>query len=539
MSQGKKDTLFLQGIILACAGIVTKLIGFIYRIPMANLLGDQGNGIYSVAFGIYNIALTLSSYSLPLAVSKLVSLRTAKNEHKNARRVFRDSMVFALIVGTAACVLLYTGSGALEELYHRPGLARPLRVLAPTTFIVAILGVFRGFFQGHGNMVPTAISQVLEQIVNAIVSVIATYQFMKIFSFSTDIYSYGAAGGTMGTLAGAAAALLLFFWMYWLMRGTLRHRAQHDHSKPESDRAIAHELILTVIPIILSQTIYQIGYTIDDFMFGNIMADKGFSDVFVSSLQGVFNTQYNQLINLPVAVATAMAASSLPAIVKAGVRGGPGERNRRIDAIIKFNMAIAFPSAVGLTILGGPVVRLLFPRLTEYQELAGGLLLSGSFAVVFYALSTITTSILQGQNYMRLPVIHSAISLFFHVIIVYFLLEKTQLGVYGLIIGNVTFPAVVSLLNMIAVAKKLNYRWKIGKIFMIPLLASAGMGVVTLISYEAIYIVCEINVLALLVSVAASVAIYGILILRLNYFTRQELIELPMGARLVRLARMK
>ena len=145
MSQERKNTLFLQGTILACAGILTKIIGFVYRIPMANFLGDQGNGIYSVAFGIYNIALTLSSYSLPLAVSKLVSYRTAKNEHKNARRVFRDSLVFAVIVGAAACILLYMGADALEELYHRPGLARPLRILAPTTFVVAVLGVFRGF----------------------------------------------------------------------------------------------------------------------------------------------------------------------------------------------------------------------------------------------------------------------------------------------------------------------------------------------------------------------------------------------------------
>ena len=211
-------------------------------------------------------------------------------------------------------------------------------------------------------MVPTALSQIAEQIVNAVVSVIATYQFMMIYASSADVYSYGAAGGTLGTLAGAAAALLLFFWMFWLMRGTLRRRAARDHSRRERDSAIAGELVLTVIPIILSQTIYQIGYTIDDFLFGNIMAEKGFSDAVISSLQGVFNTQYNQLINLPVAVATAMAASTLPAIIRAGVQGGAGEVSRKIDSVIKFNMVIAFPSAAGLTVLGGPIVKALFPE---------------------------------------------------------------------------------------------------------------------------------------------------------------------------------
>lgn len=539
MSKGTRDTLFLQGMILACAGILTKIIGFIYRIPMANFLGDQGNGIYSVAFGIYNIALTLSSYSLPLAVSKLVSHRTAKNEHRNARRVFRDSLLFAVLVGAAACAALYLGADALEELYHRPGLARPLRVLAPTTFVVAVLGVFRGFFQGHGNMVPTALSQIAEQIVNAVVSVIATYQFMVIYASSADVYSYGAAGGTLGTLAGAAAALLLFFWMFWLMRGTLRRRAARDHSRRERDSAIAGELVLTVIPIILSQTIYQIGYTIDDFLFGNIMAEKGFSDAVISSLQGVFNTQYNQLINLPVAVATAMAASALPAIIRAGVQGGAGEVSRKIDSVIKFNMVIAFPSAAGLTVLGGPIVKALFPRLPEYQDLAAMLLTAGSAAVVFYALSTITTSILQGQNYMRLPVFHSGVSLIIHVILVWGLLKYTDLGVYGLVIGNVSFPVIVSLLNMRAMAKRLRYRWKWKTAFGIPLTASLGMGAVTAISYRLVRMILPVSWLALLASIAASVLAYGMLILRLKCFTRDELLELPMGTKLVRLMHMK
>ena len=539
MSQETKNTLFLQGTILACAGILTKIIGFVYRIPMANFLGDQGNGIYSVAFGIYNIALTLSSYSLPLAVSKLVSYRTAKNEHKNARRVFRDSLIFAVIVGAAACILLYAGADTLEQLYHRPGLAKPLRVLAPTTFVVAILGVFRGFFQGLVNMVHTALSQIAEQVINAVVSVIATWQFMKIFASSSEVHAYGAAGGTLGTLAGAVTALLLFFWMFWLMRGTLRRRQRKDRSKRESNAHIAGELILTVIPIILSQTIYQIGYTIDDLLFGNIMAEKGFSDAVISSLQGVFNTQYNQLINLPVAVATAMAASTLPSIVRAGVRGGREEVNRRIESVIKFNMVIAFPSAVGLAVLGKPIVKLLFPRLTEYQDLAGWLLLTGSSAVVFYALSTITTSILQGQNYMRLPVIHSGVSLAIHVAIVYGLLQYTDLGIYGLIIGNVSFPIIVSLMNMRSVRVKLEHRWNVRRTFALPLAASLVMGAVALFFYKLIAAVLPFNAAALFVSIVAAVFTYGYLILKLNCFTRQELLELPMGARLVRLTRMQ
>ncbi len=527
-----RDTLFVQGTILASAGIITKIIGFIYRIPMANILGNQGNGIYSVAFGVYNIALTLSSYSLPLAVSKLVSARLAKKQYKNAYNVMTRALVFAFIAGLIACSVLYFGADLLESLYNRQGLAKPLRILAPTTLVVAFLGVFRGFFQGNGNMAPTALSQIIEQIVNAAVSIIAAWQFTLIYADSESVHAYGAAGGTLGTLCGAVAALLFFILVLFINMPILKKKNRADRHKTESDKEIYFAIVFTVLPVILSQTIYQIGYTIDDLMFGNIMADRGISDQTVSSLQGVFNTQYNQMVNLPVAVATAMAASTIPSIVKSYVNGNSAEVNRKINAVMKFNMAIAIPSAAGLAVLGRPIITLLFPRLSEYHDLAANLLLTGSSAVIFYALSVVTTAVLQGGNLMRLPVIHSAISLIIHMIMVYVLLRYTDLGVYGLLIGNVSFPAVVSFLNCRSISKFMS-SGENGKSR--PLWASVLMSAVSLICYNLLYRLIGINAPALLVSLAAAVLVYGVVLIKSGCFTKDELADLPMGARLARL----
>lgn len=533
-----RNTLFVQGTILAAAGIITKIIGFVYRIPMANILGNQGNGIYSVSFGIYNIALTLSSYSLPLAVSKLVSARLARREYRNSYRIMTRALIFALIVGSVACAVIYFGADTLEELYNRQGLAKPLRILAPTTLVVAILGVFRGFFQGNGNMIPTAISQIIEQIINAVVSIIAAWQFTRAYADSELVHAYGAAGGTLGTLTGAAAALLFFLFVLTVNMPVLKKKNRVDRHNVQSDTLIYRAIILTVIPVILSQTIYQIGYTIDDFLFGNIMADRGVSDQVVSSIQGVFNTQYNQLINLPVAVATSMAASTIPSIVQSHIVGNASEVNYKTDIIVKFNMAIAVPSAVGLAVLGRPIIELLFPRLSEYHELAASLLLTGSSAVVFYALSTITTAILQGSSMMRIPVIHSAVSLVIHVILVYVLLKYTELGVYGLLIGNVTFPIIVSLLNCHSISKIMRYRWKVRKTFFLPVFASVIMGAAAVLCYNLLYFLIHINALALIVSIAAAVIVYGMVLLRLGCFTKDELLDLPMGGRIARFARL-
>ena len=516
----KTDKLLLQGSILAAAGIITKLIGFIYRIPMANILGNQGNGIYSVAFGIYNIALTLSSYSLPLAVSKLVSKRLAEGRYKNAHRVFFMALIFAVIAGSIACGLLWFGADFLEHLYHRKGLSLPLKVLAPTTLVVAVLGVYRGFMQGHGNMMPTAISQVLEQIVNAVISIIAAMLLVKAYMQSPFVAAYGAAGGTIGTMCGASAALIFFIILYTRLKPMLIRREQHDIYGREADSDIMKMLILTILPVILSQTIYHIAKKIPDYIVG--------------SLQGVFNTQYNQLINLPVAVATAMAVSTVPGIVRSKVKGNGGDLYRRISLVLKFNMAIAIPSFVGLTLLGEPIVGILFPRLSEYQALSGMLLMTGSSAVVFYALSTITTAILQGCDYMRVPVYHSAISLAIHIVIVYIMLKYTEFGVYALIVGNITFPMLVSVLNCLSLKRLLGFKWETDSIIMPQLKCSVIMGAAATVSYSLLYLILHSNLVALLVSFIISVSVYGYTLLSSGCFTKAEMLEIPMGTRFMK-----
>ena len=387
MGKEKKieSNFLVQGSILAVASIISRVIGLLYRIPLKAIIGDIGNDYYGTAMEIYSILLLISSYSLPLAVSKMISARVAKAEYQNMRRVLVSALVYGLIAGMIAMNVLFFGAGVMETLYHKPGIYRPLRVLAPTTFIVALLGVFRGYFQGHGDMVPTSVSQILEQVVNALISVFATWQFMNMYGTSKEAPSYSAAGGTLGTLAGAATALLFIMYLF----GTTRKRYMNKINpgeRLESSASIYQGLFLTIIPVILSQTIYQIGYTIDDLMFGNLMALKGYKDQVVTSLQGVYNTQYNQLVNLPVAIATAMAASTLPSIVLSRMQNDAHGVNQKITQVIKVNMVIAFPSAIGLAVLAEPIMKMLFPRLVTYQPQAIMLLMTGSSAVVFYGL---------------------------------------------------------------------------------------------------------------------------------------------------------
>lgn len=532
MAKSEERNMLLQGTILAAAGFITKIIGFVYRIPMANLLGNVGNGIYSVSFGIYNIALTLSSCSMPLAVSKLVSARVARGERQNARQAFFDALVFAVVLGSIAALVLHFGADALERLYAQPGLAKPLRVLAPTTFVVALLGTFRGWFQGHGNMVPTAISQILEQLANAVVSIVAAWQLIRIHAADPEVNAYGAAGGTVGTLAGAAVGLI--FVVILFVHG--KPRGSKTLEQPESHAQICRQLIFTIVPVVLSQTVYQIGYTLDDFIFSNVMAIRGLARPAVSALQGVFNTQYNQLVNLPVAIATALAASTVPGIVASYATGSRKTAHRKITAVVKLNMVVSIPCAVGLAILARPIMHLLFTSLHDQESLAVHLLQTGSSAAVFYALSTITTAILQASDHMVTPVRHCGYSLAIHVALVFFLLRFTNLGVYALILGNVSFPLLVSVLNCRSLTRKLGYCWKLSRTFGVPLVSGAAMGLVTWGSYHLITLLFPMW-MGLIGSIALSVPVYGCLILRLHCFSDRQLTDLPLGSRLLHLAK--
>ena len=529
MTKKNKNSILVQGSILAAAGIISRIIGLAYRIPMTNMLGAEGSALYASAFTIYNMVLTLSSYSFPLAVSKLISQYSARKEYKNTYIILKTILICAFIIGLTAGSLLYFGADFFEVKFHRAGLSKPLQILAPAMVVMSVLGVLRGFFQGKNTMLPTAVSQLLEQIVNAFVSIGAIYIFMNNHSASLLISAYGAAGGVLGTVLGSLAALLLLLFLFVIYSPVFRRQVKRDrHAADITKGAVVKLLVFTVLPIAVSQSIYQIGNLFDNFIYDNINFYKGFAENTADAL-GVYLNQYNLLINVPVAVASAMASSAIPSMIAAFNKGQNREIKEKSGTLIKFNMVIAFPSAVGLAVLAKPVMTLLFPGLHTYLGLASGLLISGSSAVIFYAYSTITGGILQGINKMKVVLIHSAMSLGVHSLLVTILLLWTNLGIYSLIFGNITLPLMVCVLNYRALSNTMSFKQEVRKSFVFPCLASIIMGIAAGGSYRAVYLLVKSNLIGVVAAILAGVVIYFFFILIFNCFTKEELEELPMG----------
>lgn len=523
-----------QGSILAVASVVSRVIGMLYRSPMTAAIGDKGNGLYSFAFEIYSIALILSSYSMPLAVSKLLSARIAKKEYKNAQKIYKYSMAFAFVSGLLMTLIILFGAGLIEKLSGREGLATPLRVLAPTIFVVAIAGTLRGFFQSRSTMMVTAVSQLGEQIINAVVSVVAAALFVKKYTLELDKARWGAAGGTLGTLFGALASLFFLIFVYVIYKPRMEKQLRRDKvGVTVSGKEVGKLIAITIIPIILSQTVYQSIGVVDGFMFGNL-----YKGVDGADLYGIYSGKYRLLVNVPNAISSALASSMIPSLVSLYALGNFVEFRARLKTSVKFNMVIAFPCAFGISALSYRIMQILFP--TTDIVVSGKMLLYGSIAVVFYALSTVTNAALQGLDRMNLPVKNAAISLVIHVPLMILLLKVFHLGGHALVIGNIIYPLIVCILNWIDVNRYANYKQEVKTTFGIPLVASFAMWAVTYVLSVILDKILPgnyfVNAIVVVILFVIAVVIYFAVLFLMKGLTREELKEFPMGMRIARIA---
>ena len=540
--QKKNNSFLMQGMILAVAGIITRIIGIVYRIPVANILGTEGQGFYSTAFSIYNIALLLTSYSLPLAVSKLISARVSKGERKNAMRIFKGALWFAFIVGSAvACIVFFFSDFIAKTIMSMAPSAYALRVLAPGLLIVAVMGVLRGFFQGMGTMMPTAISQILEQIVNAVVSIIGASYLLEMGKKAAEkanndsvAYAYGAAGGTLGTVCGALFGLLFLLFVMKIYSPTIKKQLKRDHSKKrESYREIYMILLMTIAPVILSTAIYNISETIDIGMFGSIMAAQGHSLKERSDLLGRFSSHYNVLINIPLAVANALGASLIPSLTAAVAVGNKKQIHSKIAMAIRFSMMIAIPSFVGFLVLANPILALLF---NGNIDISANMLRLGAITVVFYCMSTVTNAILQGLNKMTIPVKHGAISLGIHLVGLLIMLVIFKMGIYAVVASNIIFSLSMCILNARSLKHDAGYRQEVKNTFLIPSIASIVMGGAAFVIYFLCNLVISQNI-AVIIALIVAVLIYAVSLLKLGGLSSEEILALPKGSTLLSLFR--
>ena len=531
-----KTNFLAQGTILVIASFVAKAIGMIYRIPLTHILGDDGNGYYSTANEIYTIILMISSFSLPLAVSRLVAEREYAGEVKNSYRVLICSLRFAAVTGGILSILTFLLGGVITKYVMGVELASyALRVLAPAIFLFALTGVLRGFFQGHGTMVPTAISQIIEQVINAIISVAGAYVMLqyglKLGEKKGDAElgtALAAAGGTFGTVASVGVALLFMIVIYLGYRNGFKRRMKKDKTRRrESDRAIYRAITYTILPIVLSTLVYNISTIIDQGVFNHILAGMGFTQKQYATVWGIYSGKFRVLMNVPLSIASCLAPSVVPALTEAMANNDLREAGLRTRDTIRYTMVFTIPCAVGMAALARPIMMMLYGN-NDSLALAAGIMQSGALLTVLLALSTLTTGILQGLGEMQAPLVHAATAVAIHLGFLVLFVVQFKWNIYGVVYANIIFGLIICLLNARSIRKKLHYRQEIKKTFLVPVIAAGVMGIAAYLVHRVFNLFAG-NTISTILAVCVGAVVYGICLVKLGGILEREIRRLPKG----------
>ena len=503
----QKNNLLRNASFLMIAALISKVIGLLYKSPLSEIVGEIGIGYYGLAQNAYLILLMIASFSIPQAVSKVIAERLAFKEYKNAQKFFRGALIYTMILSGASALFCLFGAKYMIP-SNQPGATLALQVLAPTIFLSGILGVYRGYFQAHSNMLPTSLSQIIEQIFNAAVSIGAAWLFIHFFSDGTKegIAKWGAAGGTVGTGAGVLIALLFMAAAYEVNRKQIARHVRADQTgKEDSYREIFRVLFLIVTPIIFSSFIYNINGYINGVMYSELAGRQGVNSEVVSTLYGEYSVYFLTIINIPLTLAGAAPTSMIPEVSALYAQHRRKAARRKIDEATQLSMFISIPAAVGLAVLAYPITRLLFPNT---NGTAGTLLLIGAVTIIFNTNSNVSNGVLQGIGKANLPMWNAAIALVINVGLLVALLQLTSLGIYAVLVATIVYSIVICILNDISMKKYIHYKNPWGTVYLCPLLASIPMGVAAGGIYYLLELVTGSNLISLLFAIAIGGMIY-------------------------------
>ncbi|MFV0441391.1 MAG: polysaccharide biosynthesis C-terminal domain-containing protein [Lachnospirales bacterium] len=524
---GKNNTMLSQGIILIIANIIVRFFGFIYRIPLANMMGDEGNAIYASSYNIYYFFLIISSASMPAVISKLVSERVAKKRYADAHKVYRVALTISTCLGFIFAVFLFVQADFIEDILRTEGTSLSIRVLAPTVFIVSLLASFRGYFQGLKNTVPTAISQVIEQVVNAVVSLIGAYFLIKYSA------AYGAAGSTLGTLFGACAGFITVYIIYLRNKKSIIKKVKLSKAK-ESGRDIVKAIFLTALPIIVGTAIFALTNILDNIMsMARLEASGAFTYSESVSLYGQLTGKFLVLTNLPISIATVFSASVIPSLAELRVHKRYREINRSINIAIKTVMIIAIPAAVGLTVLAKEIYLFLYPNYPDGYMI----MYVGGISIIIIAFNQIIVSVLQGLNRLYLPLISTIVCVIIKTVLNYLLIAIPSVNIIGAAISTIVSYFIFLILDLYFLKRVVKTKIRYDIVFIKPLIASTAMGILCFVLNKLLFALTNSNTFSLLVTISVSVIFYFGFLVFIGSLSEKALRKVPKGYILVNICK--
>ncbi len=527
-SGGKKQNFMHGAAILTVGVVIMKLLGAIYKVPLANILGDYGYGIFLATYNVYNIFFTLSTAGLPVALSRLISEADARGEEALKEKTFRSAIATFAAIGMIFSLIMFFGNQWLATAYLvKPDAALSVRAMAPAILLVCLVSAYRGYCQGNGNMIPTTVDEVLE----VLFKVISGLAISAMLVHAGRGLPEASAGAILGVSIGSVVSL---GYMIVYKQRNYRPGAGCGEVK-DSALKIAGTILKIGIPISLGASIMAILSSLDPGICHSRLAAAGFSEHEAGVLFGVYG-KVQTLFNLPAAFMTPLTIAIVPAVAGAIAKGKQGEAEKTSEDAMRMASVISMPMGVGLAALAFPIVNVLYPN---SHQAGPGLLRIMGLASFFVCIVLMENAILQASGKERLPMIALITGSLVKIAVNWIIIAIPSINIYGAPVGTLIGYLCMAGLDYIFIRRALNQNPNLLKAFGKPLFCSLTMGV----SAVLIYYLADLLLhgagkvglaLSMLLSIAVAVAVYMIAVIRTRCITGEDLQMIPGGARVGR-----
>ena len=527
MKSEQKRSFVRGAAILGLAGLVCKVIGALFRIPLYNLLED-GMAYYEAVYPYYSWLLVVSSAGIPTAISRMVAERVAMGDHAGARRVFRRAQALLVGIGLVTTLIMFFGAGWFASLVEvGEGVVLSFRALAPALLFVSVMCAYRGYLQGLQCMSGTAVSQLVEQVVKLVAGL---FFAAKLLPMGLE---YAAMGALLGISLSELLALAVIALFYVRRRRMLPDMAAARAAAQEE--GVIRSLLAIAVPVTIGASIMPMTGIIDSVLIVSTLRDIGFTDAEANMRYVALRTNVTTVINMPAVLTTSLAMSLVPAVSAARRRHNLGSVRSISITAIKLSMIVGLPCAAGLFVLSRQVIDFLYDITPDRLAIAASLMRISAVGVVFLSLVQTLTGIIQGLGKQQVPVFNLAAGALVKVILMLTLMRNPDINIDGAAIATVACYAVAGVLDLLYLTRLARLRIRIWELFGKPLVASLLMGGVTYLAEAALSNMLGTTSLSTLLSVGVGVVVYAALVLLLRMFSPDDLRRIPGGARLNRL----
>lgn len=519
---------FMSGVAaLTASTVIVKLIGVIYKIPMMRYLGEEGMGYFNSAYEIYSLFYIIATAGLPTAISILVAQNNESGNAENVKNVFRVSLRVLIALGSVMTALIFFGAERFSQLIGNSGSKGSLVAIAPMAMLVCISSAFRGYFQGHQNMVPTAVSQVIEAVGKLFPGLVLAVGAVRAGYSVADAASFATLGITIGV--GISAAYLVAVKCF-CRRDTISETAIPTvHSK----KTVLKKLFQIAVPITVSSAVISLTRVVDLVMILRRLQSIGYTEEAANAVYGSYSTLAVSMFNLPASLVTPIALAIVPVLASALDSGKIEKERTTLNGAVKLCGIIIIPSALGLSVFSRPILELVFAGETAAINVAAPLLSILAISSVFSCLMTVTNAALQAYGKERKPISSMLAGATVKLILSYVLIGIPNINIYGAPISTLICDITVTALNFAHIKRATHNLENVYTLLSKPLLSAA----VAIGSSGAVYYLAigrgwlNRSACATAVFILLAAVVYLFCVLRFKAVTTEELLMLPKGSR--------